>query len=70
MKINIIFVCKEFPLQDVSPQKRMDFSVDFSKLATGGVARNFVEIKFVIFHEDIAILSLLCITLNLEGWTL
>ncbi|KAG5620330.1 hypothetical protein H5410_005548, partial [Solanum commersonii] len=29
---NIKFVCKEFPLQDVGPQKCMAFSVDGSKL--------------------------------------
>ncbi|KAH0698630.1 hypothetical protein KY284_012845 [Solanum tuberosum] len=38
---NIIFVCKEFPLQDVGPQKCMAFSVDGSKLAIGGVDGHF-----------------------------
>lgn len=43
---DIKFVCKEFPLQDVGPQKCMAFSVDGSKLATGGVVRNFVKDYF------------------------
>lgn len=43
---NIKFVCKEFPLQDVGPQKCMAFSVDGSKLATGGVVSNFVKDYF------------------------
>uniref|UniRef100_M1BN12 Nucleotide binding protein n=1 Tax=Solanum tuberosum TaxID=4113 RepID=M1BN12_SOLTU len=38
---NIKFVCKEFPLQDVGPQKCMAFSVDGSKLAIGGVDGHF-----------------------------
>ncbi|XP_009598134.1 SEC12-like protein 1 [Nicotiana tomentosiformis] len=38
---NIKFVCKEFPLKDVGPQKCMAFSVDGSKLATGGVDGHF-----------------------------
>lgn len=38
---NIKFVCKEFPIQDVGPQKCMAFSVDGSKLATGGVDGHF-----------------------------
>ncbi|WMV53502.1 hypothetical protein MTR67_046887 [Solanum verrucosum] len=41
MKIITKFVCKEFPLQDVGPQKCMAFSVDGSKLATGGVDGHF-----------------------------
>ncbi|KAG5620304.1 hypothetical protein H5410_005522 [Solanum commersonii] len=38
---NIKFVCKDFPPQDVGPQKCMAFSVDGSKLAIGGVDGHF-----------------------------
>ena len=40
---NIKCVWKDFPLQDVGPQKCMAFSVDGSKLATGGVVSNLVK---------------------------
>lgn len=40
---NIKFVCKEFPLQNVGPWKGMAFSVDFSKLVTCGIVRNFMK---------------------------
>ncbi|KAG5620313.1 hypothetical protein H5410_005531 [Solanum commersonii] len=38
---NIKFVCKDFPLQDVGPQKCMAFSVDGSKLDIGTVDGHF-----------------------------
>lgn len=50
---NIKFVRKEFPLQDIGPQKCVAFSVDGSKLATGGIVSNFIERLFLLYFMRI-----------------